>query len=96
MSKVKYGDYIKELCCDDCEYAGQYKQDGWCPLEPVSICPDCGGELSEHIGRWRYSETPERWWKHFPFVYFTGVKTTYHGFEKGRKVAEGCRAVPRT
>lgn len=81
--ELKYGSYINELCCDDCNYAGEYNTGGWCPLEPVQVCPDCGGKLSRQIGRWLYTETKSHWWNEL-FVGY-GTKTVYHNFVKGRE-----------
>lgn len=81
---MKYGIYMKELCCEDCDYAGGEMKMGFGPPMPVSICPDCGGELAEFIGRWKYTETKVPWWGYF-FVGYDS-ETIYHGFEKGRVV----------
>jgi len=51
-------------------------------LEPVTICPDCGGHLTRHVGRWMYSEKIEPWW--IGFFAIGGKETVYHKFIKGR------------
>lgn len=80
---MKYGIYVNELCCEDCDYAGAERNGAHnFPAILVEVCPDCGGELKEYVGRWKYTETKVSWWSR----YFIGCdsKIVYHGFEKGR------------
>jgi len=49
--------YVKEICCDDCNHVGGYETSGpYGAFFPLECCPDCGGELNEQVGRWRYEE----------------------------------------
>ena len=85
MSKIKYGKYIEELCCVDCDYAGRYQSMGnLAPPMPLSVCPDCGSQLKPAVGRWRYTEKKRGWWRDY-LIGFGSIETIYHGFEKREK-----------
>ena len=84
MSKIKYSEYVKERCCDDCAYVGGYQEGNrFSPPRPLKVCPDCGGELSFTVGRWLYTESKTSSWRQF-FVGFGMPATTRLRFEKGR------------
>ena len=81
MSEIKYGNYLSEECCVDCDYVfdiAKYARDNLQAIH-FKICPDCGGELEFVIGRWKFSE--HRTW-------YGKLVTNYHGFEKGRKTPD--------
>ena len=69
-----YSEYHEERVCDDCGHAPQNIL--------VSVCPKCGGNLTEHVGRWLITKEPERW-----YDWFIGKweHTIYHKFIIGRE-----------
>ena len=84
MSKQKYGDYIEEKCCEDCNHVGGYQEGNrFCPPRPFKVCPDCGGQLITTVGRWIYAESKTSTWRQF-FAGFGMPATTLLRFEKGR------------
>jgi len=84
--EIKYGSYVKEQCCVDCDHAGKYKDlGGLVPPLPLTVCPKCGGRLANTLGRWKYSEEPVSWWE----ALGSGRRTKIikHGFERGRELS---------
>lgn len=81
MSEIQYGNYLREECCEDCDYVYDITRYAGANMQPIhfEICPDCGGELEFIIGRWKFSE--HRTW-------YGKLVTNYHGFEKGRNAAD--------
>ena len=78
MSDCKISGYTFAQCCKECDYARNPND------REVDICPDCGGKLSKHVGRWMYTEDPLRCWE-LLFGNYERETTTYHKFVKGRE-----------
>lgn len=81
MSKQKYGNYIREECCVDCDYVYDVTKLVGANMQPIpfEICPECGGELELIIGRWKYTERK---------TWLGKTITNWYGFEKGRNAAD--------
>lgn len=71
-----YSNYREEKVCDDCGHAQTPYQMG------VDVCPECGGHLTKHVGRWLITEEPERW---YDWIIGKWFHTTYHKFIVGRE-----------
>ena len=80
--KIIIGCFVEATCCTDCDWFGLpflLNYGRMLPPPPRTICPRCGGTISEMAGQYKIKETKSFW---------TRTVTEYVGFIRKKKQTE--------